>query len=432
MSGLLLLLIVPLVSSYPHFGLGLSSSVDIVQETKTQAESLKTILRYLASTPETAQFLNKFINDNNNVCLNSVDDVIEDIEESTKIVKNAAPEMKQLIKTVRAFEKLTDTAAIVRETANILRLLEVLLPKITPSPRFVCGASNAEAFGSLRNLAILVDELSSNFTHYLPLKTRQELKTSAKFISGVTTFLTQLNKSYSKFDKFCTSDKEYNIEAITAIGEMMTDLADLFGVLVGSSEAEQIRKQGDFTHKVVVSRIGSIDLKHLILCLFRPRSTSLEILTLAPLSATSRALSRWQLKLWMILLFLLMMLELRTCVSSLVSRTAHFNSFYVKPNSYQELVPKYNVVQYNQIYIYIQDPCSYNLVSTIDEYLDSFFYVLQKILTRTVNQFLINRWQHCHSVLLILKNSILHLSCASYLTKISFISILLISFYAQE
>ena len=106
MSGLLLLLNAPLVSSYPHFGLGLSSSVDIVQETRTQAESLKTTLRYLANTPETAQILNKFITDNNNVCLNSVDDTIEDIEERANIVKNVGPEMKQIIKTFQAFEKL--------------------------------------------------------------------------------------------------------------------------------------------------------------------------------------------------------------------------------------------------------------------------------------------------------------------------------------
>ena len=35
---------------------------------------------------------------------------------------------------------------------------------------------------------------------------------------------------------------------------MMTDLADLFAVLGGISDAEEIRKQGDFTKKVVVSR----------------------------------------------------------------------------------------------------------------------------------------------------------------------------------
>ena len=129
------------------------------------------------------------------------------------------------------------------------------MPKLAPASPSICAATNAEAFGSLRSLAALVDELSSTTDLYLTPKTKQDLQKSAKIISGVTTFVTQLNKSFSKFEKFCTSDKEYNIEAITAIGEMMTGLADLFGVLGGLSDAEQIRKQGDFTKKVVVSKL---------------------------------------------------------------------------------------------------------------------------------------------------------------------------------
>ena len=62
-----------------------------------------------------------------------------------------------------------------------------------------------------------------------------------------------MNRSFPKFDKFCTRDKEYNVEAITAIGEMMTNLADLFAVLGQITDAEEIRKQGDFTKKVVLS-----------------------------------------------------------------------------------------------------------------------------------------------------------------------------------
>merc|ERR1712123_252192 len=139
--------------------------------------------------------------------------------------------------------------------------LETLIPKLAPANPKVCGASNAQAFGSLRGLAVLVDELSSN-TKITGLQTREDLKDSAKIISGVTTFLTNLNKSFTKFDKFCTSDKEYNIEAITAIGEMMTDLADLFAVLGGITDAEEIRKQGDFTKKVVanINKLGNLDL----------------------------------------------------------------------------------------------------------------------------------------------------------------------------
>merc|ERR1739838_156875 len=274
MPGLLLLLLIPLVSSYPQsydsvrqYNQGYEEWVtrsggDIIKETRTQAESLKTTLKYLASSTGPAEILNRIINDKNNVCLNSVEEAIEAVEASTKLVENAAPEIKQLIESIKIFEKLTDTTTVVRESADILRLLEVLLPKLAPASPSVCEASNAEAFGSLRSLAVLVDELSSTTDFYMTSRTRQELKRSAKIISGVTTFITQLNKSFSKFEQFCTSDKEYNIEAITAIGEMMTGLADLFGVLGGLSDAEEIRKQGDFIKKVVssIKKLGDLDL----------------------------------------------------------------------------------------------------------------------------------------------------------------------------
>merc|ERR1711892_1114457 len=264
MSGLLLLLIAPLVSSLPFsqyfnsyppkasvqsfsysgvpiaynqgqktssysdFGLtrSFSASSDIVAMTRTQANSLKTTLRSLASNPDSSEIVNRVIYDINNVCLNNIEEAIDAIESSTKVIENAGPEIKKLIKTVKAFQRLTDKPAVVKEAANILRLLDTLIPKLAPANPQVCGASNEEAFGSLRSLAVLVDELASS--------------------TKITTLLTNLNKSFTKFDKFCTSDKEYNIEAITAIGEMMTDLADLFAVLGGITDAEEIRKQGDF------------------------------------------------------------------------------------------------------------------------------------------------------------------------------------------
>ena len=120
-------------------------------------------------------------------------------------------------------------------------------------------------FGSLGSLAALVDELSSTNNLYLAPQTKHQLKYSGKIISRVTTFLTQLNKSFTKFDQLCSIDKEYNTEAIAAIGEMMTSLSGLFGELGGVKDSEQIRKQGDFTKRVVVSKANLRILRCLIL-----------------------------------------------------------------------------------------------------------------------------------------------------------------------
>jgi len=241
---------------------GGDDSNDIIEETRSQSEYLKNLLWTVSRKKETAEILNKVINDENNICLTSVEEAMLAIETSTKLVENAGPEIKKLIKTVKAMENLTDTIEAVREAADILRILELLIPKIAPASPSICQASNAQAFDSLRSLATLIDELSSNQTLFLAPNIRKELKTSAIIISGVTTFLTQLNKAFSKFDKFCTADREYNIEAITAIGEMINQLADLFGVLGGPRDASQMRKQANFTKKIVdnLYKIGDLGL----------------------------------------------------------------------------------------------------------------------------------------------------------------------------
>ena len=62
-----------------------------------------------------------------------------------------------------------------------------------------------------------------------------------------------MGKKHSQFDNLCTKDKHHNIELINALGVLMNDLADLYTSVGGETAANEIRKQGDFTQKVVVS-----------------------------------------------------------------------------------------------------------------------------------------------------------------------------------
>ena len=244
-------------SQFRPIALGRSNLVtsgDIVAETRSQAESLKSTIKNLASQPGPARIINRILKDPNNVCIDSVDQAIEDIDEAVRIIDEAGPDVKSLIRQVESFVQLTDVPTVVRDSANILRQLEVVVPKLSPSPRFICAASQDETFGSLYNLAYLLDELSNTTEFQMSEETRVELRTSSKALSGVTFFVKRLGSSFSKFNQLCTSDKEYNVEAIKAIGQMMDDLADLFSVLGGYEDAKEIRKQGEFINRVVVRR----------------------------------------------------------------------------------------------------------------------------------------------------------------------------------
>ena len=230
-----------------------SVSDDIVKQTRVQAESLKDDLRSMARNPRATEILNKVFSDRNNDCVKSLDDAIDAIETSTKLFENAGSEIKQLVDILGAFERNNDTPAAVRETAKIIRLLDVLIPKLTPDTFSKCNPSSSNVFGSLRSLAGLVDELSSKDDIYFSIQKRQSLKSSAKIVIKVTDFLSKLTNKFSRFDRFCTSDKSYNIEVISELSEMMADLADLYRALDGQDAAFEISKQGDFTKRVVVS-----------------------------------------------------------------------------------------------------------------------------------------------------------------------------------
>jgi hypothetical protein len=116
----------------------------------------------------------------------------------------------------------------------IIRILDVLIPKLTPSDS-VCSTSSADVFESMRGLSALDDELSLNDDIYFSTQKRQSLKSSVLIVSQVTDFL--YKESHFKFDHFCTKERELNTEFITAIGKIMGDLADLYTVMGGFTAA---------------------------------------------------------------------------------------------------------------------------------------------------------------------------------------------------
>jgi len=234
------------------------STGDIVEQTRTMADTLKNTLRSLASKPEAAPILKKVFAGNNSDCIVNMDQAIEAIETSTRLFENAGTEMKFLIKAVQGFQNIKETPKAVRETAKILRLLDVLIPKLTPST--VCQTTSGDVLGSMHSLGALVSELAYKDDLHYSTHGRQTLQTSAQILSKVTKFLTK--ESNFKFDHFCTKDLRYNKAFFTAVGNMMGDLADLYTDLGGLTTARELINHKDFTRKVVASinKLGDLDL----------------------------------------------------------------------------------------------------------------------------------------------------------------------------
>ena len=104
-----------------------------------------------------------------------MDDAIEAIERSTKLVENAGTEIKQLVDAVKAFENLSDTSSALKAAGKIIGVLDVLIPKMSPDTSSTCRSTSADVFGSLHSLAVLVDELSSTYGLYFSIQKRQSI-----------------------------------------------------------------------------------------------------------------------------------------------------------------------------------------------------------------------------------------------------------------
>jgi len=241
------------------------NSGDIIAQTRTLAESVKATLRQLAADPKSSVIVSRIINDENNVCIRNLDDGLAGIEQATRLVEAAGNDIKALVAKVQTFTSLSEPATVVREVGAILRILEPLVNNIAPEKPIICQASPDQAFASLRNLAVLVDELSTTRDLALTPQGRGQLKQSANVIVAVTTFITKLRANFLRFQQVCTADKQYNIEAINAVGDLMVDLADMFGALGGVQQGEKIRNGKAFVNRVVgeLNKIGNLGLGEL-------------------------------------------------------------------------------------------------------------------------------------------------------------------------
>jgi len=246
-------------------GLSLESSTDIIKQTRVLSDKVQQTLRDLAADPTSAVIVNKIIEDKDNVCLKDLQDGLSYIETATRLLEAAGDDIIYLIAKVKSLGKLKEPATVVRKVAEILGVLEPLVSNIAPANPVVCEATPAEAFGSLRSLSVVLAELaedSSLANLGVSEAGRQELRQSAATISAVTTFITQLREDFTRFQEICTGDKQYNLDAITAIGDMVVHLADMVGSLGAVKVGEDLRK-GKLYAERIVAELSKIDREDL-------------------------------------------------------------------------------------------------------------------------------------------------------------------------
>lgn len=232
------------------------STSDVVGDTRSLARSLTSTLKGLAANPSSAARVNQIISDNYSPCLNSIEEGLASIESATKLVESIGPDVQALMEKFKTFEKLSEPVDVVRETGALLRLLAPLSKKTGGSSSRPAGCE----VGSLRSLAVLTSELADK--PGISLGVRDNLRRTSAGLSSVTTYLAKLQLTSARLENFCTEDNKYNRQAIAAIGDLMDNLADLYGALGDAKTGERIRYGKVYTDKVTteLTKLDTLDL----------------------------------------------------------------------------------------------------------------------------------------------------------------------------
>merc|ERR1719483_77624 len=228
------------------------ASGNIVEQTRTQADSTKALLKALGKNRKAVKYIDAHI-DGSNKCLNNLDDAIDAIENAAKLVEKNGRQILSLFEVVEQLEEEKELTRVVKISAEIIRQLSVLAPRFANEPSKLCNASPEETIESFFGLAEIIDDVSNAKDLQISSGVREKLKKSSKIVYDMTTFLGKLNKSLSSFGQFCGQGKEYQNESLFAVVPVLEDLAVLFEGFGFYEKANGFRKNGAFIEKLVAT-----------------------------------------------------------------------------------------------------------------------------------------------------------------------------------
>merc|ERR1711892_1642145 len=237
---------------------------NIFEETRIQAISLKAILRKLSNNPKASRYMKRVFLTGD--CVQTVEEAIAAIENGASVIEAAKPEMTRLLSTVNRIDDDSDILQVTKTSAEILRQMESLIPKLAPSNEQFCGSTFDVAYETLKTVGDVLYEVSEDRSLGLSKVTKLELKISKEIVDSVTIFLGELRETFADLRSHCTSHKGYNVRSIQAIGSMLEALADLFKNLGDNEGEREIREKTSLTKKIAgaienfpESDVGNLD-----------------------------------------------------------------------------------------------------------------------------------------------------------------------------
>ena len=246
MKLLIVLGFLPLFSAFP-FPSGSSGSFD----PKTVISSLET----MSKDPAAAATIEKVFS-MDNICLQNIDEAIDAIKQASEMLTVTEGDLQALNNHVKSLNGMRGEAEVVREVAEILRALKPIVEINPTGADFpACSPSAETGFASLRSLAVIMHEFSYDNEVATTKEARDMFHKSGNILSGLVAFLSQLKTQSREFQNFCYPNTDSAVRGISALGNVIDSMADMYSTLGNYKAGEEIRKGKYFTKNIVVSSL---------------------------------------------------------------------------------------------------------------------------------------------------------------------------------
>ena len=188
-----------------------------------------------------------------NTCLNNLGEAVEIIKQSADLMSAVEGDLQALNAVVEAQMGQQGEVEALKGTAAIFRTLQPLVEKLGPAVNSNKDCSSS--IESLRGLAVMLYEFSFDPTVAPNKVARDMFHKSGNMVSVVVSFLSQLQSQARNFGSVCNNDKSSVTKGVSAVGDMIGSLSDMFSSVGNYKAGVEVRKGADFTSKIAVSPV---------------------------------------------------------------------------------------------------------------------------------------------------------------------------------
>jgi len=221
---------------------------NLVQQTKAFVDASKALFKFLEGN-EQAQLTFDIVFETSE-CLGNVEDVIDLMDETIRLVEHNAPEIIYVEALVDNLKFERDINKQISGSAKMLRALGHIIPSLSNASSRLCLSNPEDSIRSFKALAHALIAIRNHRDISIDDIVRQHLEFSSKVMSDTAVFLIQMNKVLTLSKIKCENHKMKDSVVYDTIADIMEILADFFQALGFEDKVAAMKKQILFVKRI--------------------------------------------------------------------------------------------------------------------------------------------------------------------------------------